>query len=54
MARAALGTTKPRVGEPPVVCWQARQWQANSNIGSAEISYLTAPQRHPPVRMVVS
>ncbi len=34
---------------PPVDRWHSLQWQIQLNIGSAEHSYRTAPQAHPPV-----
>src|SRR5258706_1955120 len=50
---AGRGTIIASVGAPPDVYWQSRQWHATWNTGSAVSSYLTAPQRHPPVRLTI-
>src|SRR5215216_5496762 len=38
----------------PVARWQNRQWQIVTRIGSERVSYLTAPQRHPPECTVIT
>ena len=44
-------SARAKKGEP-IAFWQLRQWQARTLIGSPSHEKRTAPQRHPPSRVI--